>query len=553
MSRRRFHPAAAVLPALIGVFRAFAAPADDAPPMPLWRVERTDGEPVRCGIEEYDAATGHWVFRMEFSGRPFAMDGAKIARLRPILRAAPPPAPHWVLETTDGDRIVGAQPRMDDRSVGLTHAHAGAISIERGRVAQLWREVEPAILYEGFAVGEVWESPNGAVRAGPDGLTINRPHSAARRIEGMGRRIRIEFTLPGFARFNLLFYSRANRLILNNAYHLVVNGPNAVELLRFRSNDAAVLNRQSIEPQMPSDGPIRFRLYADLDSGLILLTVNDRIAAEWKDWMPIEDVGDFLVFRPHDSSVQIEELRVSRWDGRHPLRDPTDRVAPTEDALELINGDVLEGKIVALRDGRAVFRSRLGEMAVPSERVARIRFPHPRVDPEAPAAVALFRLADGSQLHLELRGVKNGAVTGLWRGRLPFRFPLALLQEASWPDRIPFAPAPPAPPQRRAPRFSRRARESTLSLPALTGAARAGLRSRRERLSGRTAHPEGSPYPAGAVALVEVGRMEGRGAPSGLRCAEARPASRCWLRRGTHDSGEDMGVPLPVVIGVGLC
>lgn len=518
MKRRRFHRSAAILPAAVGLFCALDVPATDEPPMPLWRVERTDGEPLRCGIEEFDAASGHWVFRMEFSRRPFAMDGEKIARLRPIIRAAPSWAPHWVLETTDGDQITGADPRMDDRSVELIHAHAGAVSIERRRAALLRRETEPTLLYEGFRMGEIWESPRGAVRAGPDGLTIHRPYSAGRRIEGLARRICIDFTLSGYAGFNLWFYFGLDRPIGRHAYQMRVLKPSAIELFRFRPEGLTRLTRRGMETRMPPNGPIQCQLLADLDAGLFFLTVNGRSATAWNDdGAPAETVGEWLVFQPNDASLRIEELRVSRWDGRHPAHSPTDRDATAEDTLELLNGDVIEGQIVAFRGGRVVFRSRFGEMAVPSDRVARIRFPHPRVEPAASASAGQYRLADGSRLYLELRGIKNGAVTGRWQGRLLFRFPLELLEEVVWPNRVPAAP--PATPQGRAIQFSNRIRASVRRLAEWTRAARFGRRSR-----------------SGGVA----GDFKTR--------ADEVPADR-----GNGGAAGRAPVLLPVVISVGLC
>ncbi len=430
------------------------AGAADGPPARLWLVERTNGEPLRCGIEEYDAASGHWVFRMEFSGRPFAFDGAQIIRIRPLIRALAPHPPHWILETTDGDRIVGSTPFTDERSVGLTHPQAGALLLDRRRVRELRQEVEPAVLYEGFSIGEVWESPKGAVRVGPDGLEVTASAPVGRRIQGLPRGICVEFAMPRPTPFSVLLFSTQlnRRAAAGSAYQMLYFMPALVQLLRLQPYSMTTLGTHSIQRGMLPSGPVRYRAYADLGTGRFLLMENERIVSEWRDLSPPADYGEMLGFQTHGSTLKLADLRVSRWHGRHPIEPDEDPPEKRRDRVHLVNGDVAWGEALSIRDNLLTFRSTVGELKLPADRVAHLRFR--RVEAEAARApdAPVFRLADGSQLRLVLQVVRNAEVTAIWRDRQVFRFPIELLKEAVWPERTPAAPPDPTP--RTVPRFS---------------------------------------------------------------------------------------------------
>jgi hypothetical protein len=68
-------------------------------------------------------------------------------------------------------------------------------------------------------------------------------------------------------------------------------------------------------------------------------------------------------------AVKLSNLRVGEWNGKMKSKS-TDNPAGDEDVARLLNGDKVSGKLEIFRDGKFLFSTPNGKLAIPFERIS---------------------------------------------------------------------------------------------------------------------------------------------------------------------------------------
>lgn len=140
-------------------------------------------------------------------------------------------------------------------------------------------------------------------------------------------------------------------------------------------------------------GTNRIALAIDQAAGTIAFYVNGERRMEWKDADGFAGKGKGLVFANQSAHpMEISKIRATKWDGREPGTAKKPLPLDKEDLAHLVNDDTLRGKLLRIAEGKAHFKSALGNLAVPLERVSLIRLANPGFEsfPKGPLTMGLI-------------------------------------------------------------------------------------------------------------------------------------------------------------------
>lgn len=179
----------------------------------------------------------------------------------------------------------------------------------------------------------------------------------------------------------------------------------------------------------------RIEIRGSRTSGKVAILVNGNLLEIWQDPdFKNAKLGKGLHFISDGSSYRLSRIHVAEWDGevdepmparmgmrRFPRafgQEPPQQPALTEETntagrMKLANGDSIEGKVTAIREGKVTLESPMGTFTLPVERLRSIALPpSPREVAYRENGDVRAWLADGATIVFDLKACDDQTITG---------------------------------------------------------------------------------------------------------------------------------------------
>ncbi len=328
----------------------------------------------------------------------------------------------FLVRLHNGDELIGRLLALDADKLVLDTWFGGQLTLQRPAVRSLRPLGSNRVVYEGPTGLDGWrpsafnfgrgtggfQFKNGAfVSSGPSAISrdLNLPAS-----------LRLDFDLQwqGTLQLMMTVYSESLQPWGGDGYQFLFNQYNFSLTRLARDGNQAQLGSVQVLG-MNTRNKAHLTLHVDKAARTFTLAVDGETVQTWKDAAEFSGKGTGLVFfQQGQFNTKISKIRVSEWDGKNESSGSTTN-RPTEDMLELINRDKVNGKLAGIRDGKASFSTGFASMEIPLARVQFVELTAPAATAttNAPAAndVRLF-FADRGSLTVALAGWDQKQVRG---------------------------------------------------------------------------------------------------------------------------------------------
>lgn len=347
------------------------------------------------------------------------------------------PTNQFLVRFHNGDELIGQLLGLDDRQLLLDTWFGGKLTIQRQALRSLRPLGNNRLVYEGPTGLEGWRTSSFNFGRGTGGYQFKDGAFIANGPAAIGRDLALPDTLrldldiqwQGTLQLMMTIYSESLQPWGGDGYQFLFNQYNFSLTRLARDGNQAQLGSVQVLA-MNTRNKSHLTLHVDKAQRSFTLTVDGETVHTWKDPAAFSGKGTGLVFFQQGQFLtKISKLRVSEWDGKNESSS-TSTNRPTEDMLELINRDKVNGKLSAIRDGKASFATPFASMDIPLQRVQFIELAAPPA-PDTTNAPALHDVrlffADRGHLTLSLAAWDQKQI----RGRNP-SFGDAILNSAAF-------------------------------------------------------------------------------------------------------------------------
>lgn len=354
---------------------------------------------------------------------PLLLEAARfpLAKVRDITlapAAAEPLAGHDTDVTlVSGDTIRGKILTISEQVVSIETAFAGRMDFKRaqvagiGAVAQLRPVFRGPTGLEGWVVADEipppWRYGEHAFQAAGMG-SIGRDELLAEEV-----RVSFEISWQGAElEFRVVLFANDTTVRDETEGYRVTIRNNALSINYLTEHLGSVAL-----PGLERADHARVELLASRRSGLIKVRINDQPCDARIDLgAPQRKGGKAIVFESLDTAPkELRAITVKAWDGEagRPLV-PASAETAKGSRLELVNGDTVQGRITAIRDGTVTLETAFGRVDLPAQRFRMIS-----LNPNGGGQTFRYRpgdvrcwFADGSSLVFRLEEVNPADLTG---------------------------------------------------------------------------------------------------------------------------------------------
>lgn len=406
-------------------------------------LELANGERLKVAVQRLDPTSGVLTARHPLMRAPLDIEASALLRFSAEpLRADLVELPGFVVELKDGDRLRGTEIAMDAERLRFRSLYGGEISVPRAAVQSL-RTSAAKSLYDGPTPGEEWTVGGVRVYVESPALTLAKEEVVGRIIPGMGRKVRLGFTIAGsyFVQgLQVNFFAQRPGLGMgqnNSGYQLLLSSQSQMVLRRFLPGQGAQdvgsdkSPLQSLGARLMMNG-VRITILADLDEQRFQILSGGRPFAEFKDKVKFPGPGRAISFSSSNPAV-VSGITVSNWDGRLvAAKNPT--ADDIEDVLRLKNGDTVSGELVSLRRDQVTLRTAMGELNIPMTQIESLAFrkSESAAEEQAPTDRVRLLMLDDSRLTVALQKIEDGVVWAEHAHAGPLRIPFKAVERLVW-------------------------------------------------------------------------------------------------------------------------
>lgn len=336
---------------------------------------------------------------------------------------------------TNGDKIIGQLVEVTEKVVLLDTWYAGRLSMNRLMVEDVAVDDAGQLIYRGPNSLEGWTvTPKDSW--GYDRFVFSSTGDGAiAKDDVLQDECSVSFDLEWESdslKFKTaLFTDRMDSRSPRSGYELSIQRSSI--FLRSLSKQNFLGNTHSAQISRTNDASIEIR--ASRTKGTVALLIDGELIEVWQDDnAATSSFGDGLHFLSDDQSpVSISKIRVSEWDGTisepRPMRrefgrgwgmpnqmqinPEADEKKEDEGMMKLANGDAVDGKVTAIRDGQVELETSLGKMTIPVERLRTVVLPPaPREEAFIENPDVRATLSDGASIVFRLDDADDETVSG---------------------------------------------------------------------------------------------------------------------------------------------
>lgn len=341
---------------------------------------------------------------------------------------------HHSVRLVNGDRFCGDVVMLDATQLVLRTWYAGSLGIERARLAALSPSaMKVGVLYEGPSAGlEGWlisedepSVPGLILRKGA--LLLPQGRACGRHIAKLPDKVRFDLELSHWATSSFLFsfFCDDPRRMEGDAYQVNFSGGHIEFQRKLSGGEERSLGALDLPEHQTGRRRMHVTILADRLARRFIFLLDGRVAHEFRDAQEFKANGDrseHLAFMGLDTaSLRIFRISVAAWDGRVPRLEGEAGAPVDQDILILSNGDNIAGTAHSIELGKARFKTAFGELAIPMERIADLRF----ANKCAPLkGTVRCWLNEQDVMTLALEKLTSEVITGFVEGIGPLKLPL---------------------------------------------------------------------------------------------------------------------------------
>lgn len=360
----------------------------------------------------------------------------------------------------NGDELRGQLAGLDEKHLTLKTWYGGELKLDRNSVRTLVPgQTSANVIYEGPAKDDTWVFSNSQVEALknrrlPNGVQLppavierqKQQAEAAKNIKWayqdgafqsnganaqvgrdfeMKNRVNFEFDIEWTSSLslyvslctdNLKNYSMANtyslRLTQSSAYMYRYEFGGDGNFRRSSRIGQTARYTVNVEPGKAPRAKVSIRI--DKTKKEISLLINGMKVAQWQDTAAnFAGKGNGIMFRASTSiPMRLANIRLSEWDGTLPGKVDISGGNPNEDFVRLGNNDTINGKLLAIGDGKVTFSTSFADkLPIPIGRVSVIKLAENEKINKPGANDVRFTLRNRGQVTATLKSWKDGKVT----------------------------------------------------------------------------------------------------------------------------------------------
>ena len=195
-------------------------------------------------------------------------------------------------------------------------------------------------------------------------------------------------------------------------YYLVIS-PGYVYLQKRINNGSTSFGSSSVGALRSGKGKVS--IYTDLESGRIVLYVDDQKVKQWGDGN-FTEAGTFFGFASGNSrgTYKISQITIKPWNGTLPVKNNTEKEKSLDkDSIAFVNKDQVSGSLKTIKDGLLVFATDYAELKIPMKRVSRITLSGQKSrKARRNIGDAQLLLGNGCAITLNVASIDNDVVKG---------------------------------------------------------------------------------------------------------------------------------------------
>lgn len=306
-----------------------------------------------------------------------------------------------IIRLVNEDTFFGNFISLDQGKLMIDTSFGGKLTIDRNQVKTLIPSSGAGVIYDGPNSLNEWTVHNpgyfvnvivpgskpGAVQTIqrpplPWGFTNDALYSINTGAIGnffeLPDKISLDFELAwrGNLSFSVFLYTDSLAPYSGKSYMILFTYRAAYLHRRASVSGITVLGQVEI-PELTRESSVNISIKVDKQERLIALFVNDRLAQVWKDESEFVGGGNGIVFNQQSTSkVKLSKIRITKWDGIvEEQLNSTNKV--NADIVKLTNKDMVEGQVLAIKNGIVSVKTEYAPLEIPFERVSEIIFSNP--------------------------------------------------------------------------------------------------------------------------------------------------------------------------------
>jgi len=302
-------------------------------------------------------------------------------------------------ESPPKDTIRGRLLSLDDKSVVLDTDYAGKLTLDRLMVTSLDIYSKPPSFFNGPDGPDGWVCSSGDVEDhwtfGNRSMTSKEQYGIARKVD-LPKRSVIKFTAKWKTTpyFKILFLSNDGDTNHPSAGYYLNIQSSYMSLYRSTETGARddVLNK-GLDRSLRETQEAEFSIYLDRDrDGTSAFYINEKLIGTWTGTDDTKGMGEWLHFVPRRTApLQFSKISVSQWDGVLPFSSDDEKKDDANDEfgeelegqkIALSNGDVVIGKIKAVKEAFVHVETVFGDVRIPLNRMRSIDLADIKTDEE---------------------------------------------------------------------------------------------------------------------------------------------------------------------------
>lgn len=348
-----------------------------------------------------------------------AVDMVKFAKKQPESKARE----KTIVRLSNGDTIYGQLVSLNTEKAVLDTQYGGRMDIKRSMIGAVHPNSSSALtLYEGPAGMSGWLLQRNVGRESwvfkNNALYAYQAYPIGRYIEGLPDSIEISFDASwrAYPSFYCGFFAQnvEQHSYSWNSYMLRVSGGSVYIMRASRNSGQKILAQSEIERfSNQRSNRARFTIMANRKEKKVILLIDGEIVRECQDVDTSEMPGAGIAFQAESNvPFKLGNIVVKQWDGRIPRKSGAAEEAE-KDLIRFGNDDKLSGDVETIRDRKLKLKTGYGEMDVPLERVAEIRFGTKNLERARRNKLDVrAHLVDSGEITVELVKMTGGKVEG---------------------------------------------------------------------------------------------------------------------------------------------
>ena len=311
---------------------------------------------------------------------PFQLKPDNLRQIRFGNAEKPPPAQNTTCRLTfdNGDEVFGNLVSMDEKTVELDTWFAGRLKTPRESVQSirfLWKGF--STVYSGPTSVDGWQSaPNKEVWRYEDGAFYSTAVGSLGRDLNLPPKARISFDMTWNGQLSLAFAiytDSVERFDFGASCYMFYIGSGYVNLQRVQAGVGTTHIGQSQINSMRDGNKVRLELRVNKETANIALYANGELVSQWRDQAGFVARGTGICFfaQRMGPMLRLSNIKVSDWDGRDDSQPPEAKPSDVQ-VVNLVNNDQAEGKLQAIKEGKAVIETKFAPLKIPVERITDI-------------------------------------------------------------------------------------------------------------------------------------------------------------------------------------